>query len=225
MKKIITTILYALFATVFLPCAIHAQDRVDDFGMWNYAMAIKGWQNGAYATFRFEHRSFDNANSTEAWFLAAGGGYNFTKWLKADLGYEYWKIHRSTDAHRIVGSATGTLKSGNWAFSLRERYEFSINPGSESTSQLIRSRVRAQYSFKNPLTVTPYLMFEVFNGLSNSPGWIRNLNYAGCELSFCEHHTFDIFYMYHLYNAQVPSAPKTVFAGIHILGIGYNFKF
>ena len=63
---------------------------------------------------RLEHRSFDSVRSTECWFAMVGGGYNFNKWLKGDLSYEYWSIPSAgkMDQHKAVLNFTETLRHG-----------------------------------------------------------------------------------------------------------------
>jgi len=187
-----------------------------DFGTWSSIQVVKAWEK-PYAMARFEHRSYQNAGATECYFAMAGGGYNFTKWLKADLSYEFWKIPASGNvtAHKAVFAATGTWKTGSFALALREKYEFAYIQEAKTCSHTLRSRLRAQYSIGH---FTPYAMYEFFNWFDEN-GWIRSLYYVGTEFKFCQHHSFDLFYMLHQYDAGSSTGFR------HLLGIGYNFVF
>lgn len=189
---------------------------VNDFGIWASAQVNKVWAK-PYAFVRAEYRSCDYSATTEAWFIAAGGGYKFTDWLKADLSYEFWQIPVSSapTVHKAVLAATGTLRSGSLAFMLREKYEFAVCGQTGTISNTLRSRIRAQYSVG---ICTPYLMYEFFNGFEGQ-GWIRSLHYAGTEISLGKGHSLDLFYMYHLYAATTGNGSR------HLLGLGYNFVF
>ena len=208
MKRILLT-LTAVF------CASFGLRAGADAGIWSSLQAVKSFKGGAYAMARFEHRSCEKMSETECWFAMAGGGAAFTDWLKADLSYEYWKIQNTSVAHKAVLAVTGTLRKGDFAFQVREKYELAYAPASEALTHTLRTRFRFQYSGSaGSLGLTPYAMMEVFNGPGSTP-WIRNLHYLGCELGFGKHHSIDLFYMYHLWTT----------GSSHLLGVGYNFRF
>ena len=214
MKKSIISILTALLA-FSLPVSAQSES---DLGTWSSVQLVKSF-GAPYAMARFEHRSFESIRSTECWFAMVGGGYNFNKWLKGDLSYEYWSIPSAGNMiqHKAVLCFTETLKRENLAVSLREKYELAYNPASESFSNTLRTRLRGQYKAPDS-AFTPYLMYEIFGSLDGK-GWVRSLHYAGTEISLGGGHSLDFFYMYHLYNM----AGKT--GASHILGAGYNFVF
>ena len=158
-------------------CA-YAQNETD-FGTWSSIQATKNISE-CYAFFRGEHRSCRNVSATEAWFVAAGGGYKFAPWLNADLSYEFWKLPSSGNqsVHKGVLAVTGTLRRENLAVMLREKYELAFNASSKALSHTFRTRLRGQYSF-NQAPLTPYLMYEFFAGAG---GWERSLHYLGTEI-------------------------------------------
>lgn len=202
---------------------IAAQD-MNDFGTWADLMAIKIWKNqkegpSPFAALRAEHRSFRNVSKMECYFLAAAGGCIFNKYLQADVGYEFWRFPDKAVStfHKGTASVTGTIGCGNLAFSLRERYELAYGVQSHSSSHLLRSKIRGQYSIPK-IRLTPYLMYEIFASLTGG-GWIRSLHYAGTEFAFGKHSSIDVFYMYHLYSLN------NLANGEHVAGLGYNFIF
>ncbi|MCQ2181479.1 MAG: DUF2490 domain-containing protein [Bacteroidales bacterium] len=180
-----------------------------DTGSWLSVQLSKKW-DGPYAFCRMEHRSFHNFSDTEAWFVAAGGGYGLTQWLNADLSYEYWKVNSAISVHKAVLAVNATLARGGLSATLREKVELSFLPDS-STGWTFRTRLRVQYAF-DKVPFRPYVMVEFFNNCA----WIRTLHYIGTDIVINRHHSFDLFYMYNL-QAVEPS--------LNIIGAGYYFNF
>ena len=214
MKKSIISFLSAL---LIFSLQASAQSS-SDFGTWSSIQLVKSF-GAPYAMARVEHRSFDNVQSTECWFTMVGGGYNFNKWLKGDLSYEYWSIPSAGNMiqHKAVLCFTETLKREGLAVSLREKWELAYNPAAESFSNTLRTRLRGQYRAPES-AFTPYVMYEIF-GSMDGKGWVRSLHYAGTEISLGAGHSLDLFYMYHLYD----KAGQT--GACHLLGLGYTFVF
>ena len=213
MKKVL------IFLSFLSLCTFQASAQgVSDFGTWSSLQLVKSFGR-PYAMARLEHRSFENAGSTECWFAMAGGGYNFNKWLKGDLSYEYWSIPAAGNMvqHKAVLCFSQTLKREGLALALREKYELAYNPDAESFSNTLRTRLRGQYRAPESI-LTPYLMYEFFSSF-DSGKWVRSLHYAGTEISLGKGHSLDIFYMYHLYDKGGLSA------ACHLLGIGYTLVF
>ena len=214
MKKTFLTLLPAL---LLFPLYAGAQS-VSDLGTWSSIQLVKSF-GAPYAMARIEHRSFDSIRSTECWFAMAGGGYNFNKWLKGDLSYEYWKIPSAGDLvqHKAVLSLTETLRREDVALALREKYELAYNPASASFTHTLRTRFRGQYKAPDS-ALTPYVVVELFSNLAGG-GWIRSLHYAGTEISLGGGHSLDFFYLYHLYDRA------GLTGACHLLGVGYSFVF
>lgn len=101
------------------------------------------------------------------------------------------------------------------AFMLREKYEFSVNQGSGAIANILRSRIRGQYTAG---ICTPYFLYEFFNGFEGE-GWVRSLHYLGTEVALGKGHSLDLFYMYHLFDTPTGNGSR------HLLGVGYNFVF
>ena len=213
MKRIFIFVLLVVIA-----CVPKAQAQADDVGSWLSIQANKSL-NRCYAMARLEYRAYDNLGATECYFVMAGGGYNFTKWLKADLSYEFWKLPSSAGAtkHKGVAVVTGSLSQGALTLAWREKYEISFDADG-SIGHTLRSRLRAQYRF-GKVPITPYVMYEFFNGFGGR-GWVRSLHYAGTEIRLGRHSALDVFYMYNLH-------PQTGggTTGCHTFGVGYSFSF
>ena len=214
MKKTIVIILSVLV----LSAARTSAQTVSDLGTWSSIQLVKSF-GSPFAMARLEHRSYDHVHGTECWFAMAGGGYNFNSWLKGDLSYEYWQIPAAGGIvqHKAVLSLTETLKREGLAVALREKYELAYNPGAESFTNTLRTRLRGQYKAADS-RFTPYLMYEFFSSIDTGK-WVRSLHYAGTEIGLGKGHSLDFFYMYHLYDKG------GLTAACHVLGLGYNFVF
>jgi len=215
MKKIINHFLPALL--LLLGSFSASAQNVDDFGIWSSFQITKSWDK-PYAYFRGEIRTCQNTSAIEAWFTAIGAGYKFAPWIKADMGYEYWRFPSSgnTTTHKGILAVTGTLKRENLAFVLREKYEFTHSSATGAYAHNFRTRVRSQYSFDN-VPLTPYIMIEPF--ISVGKGWYRTLHYVGTEIGLAKHHKLDVFYLYNLYSAT-PSVNAR-----HLIGVYYYINF
>lgn len=187
----------ALTALLLLSANAFAQSTTD-LGSWCSLQLVKPLGD-TYAMARLEHRSFEDIGATECYFAMAGGGYNFTKWLKADLSYEYWKIPSAGNltTQKGVACVTATLKRDALAVSAREKYELAFTDGAAGPKGTLRSRLRAQYSLGSA-AVTPYFMYEFFNGFGNT-NWVRSLHYFGADVKLGGRSSLDLFYMYHLF--------------------------
>jgi len=214
MKKV----LFPILSILMLMSVQAGAQSVSDLGTWSSIQLIKSF-GAPYAMARVEHRSYNSIGDTECWFAMAGGGYNFNKWLKGDVSYEYWSIPSagSMILHKGVLCLNETLKREGLAVSLREKYELAYNPSSGSVSNTLRTRLRGQYKAAESI-FTPYLMYEYFSSLDGK-GWVRSLHYAGTEISLGGGHSLDLFYMYHLYDKA------GLVGACHVLGAGYVFVF
>lgn len=207
--------LLAIFILAALPAGLSARTTAD-CGAWCTLSFVKSLGKPFVAA-RLEHRSFENLSATECWFAAVGGGYSFTGWFKADVGYEFWKIPSAGGAvvHKATAGCTASLVRDGLNVNIREKYEQSFGADG-SLSGTLRSRLRAQYRIGSS-RFTPYVMYEHFETVGT--GWQRSLHYAGAEIKLADHHVLDVFYLYHLF----PSAGAT--RGCNILGVCYNFVF
>lgn len=218
-EKRLFILVSALPLLIFGGFKASAQQVTDDLGTWCAFQFVKAWEK-PMVTARIEHRSCDMVSATEAWFVMAGAGYSFTKWLTLDGGYEFWRIP-SADCtlHKAVLGLTGTLRREGLSVALREKYELAFNQAGGKPTSTLRSRIRAQYApAKFPMR--PYVMAEFFNGFGATSGWIRSLHYVGTDIVADRHNIFDVYYMYHLF----PNGAGEV-CSRHILGVTYTLAF
>ena len=182
----------------------------DTFCLRNNIKLTKSWDR-IYSTLHLEHRTQD------CWFVRTYAGYKFAPWLKGDVAYEFRQKYSSELRQRGIVSFTGTLKSGNFSASLRERYvmEFS-KKGGESTfgfsKNVLRSRLKVKYAIPGSI-FAPYLSSEIFVWKE----WEKSRYYAGTELKLGARGKLDIFYLYTVYAAH-PGTPR------HSIGINYELS-
>lgn len=212
MKKNVLCTLCTIAALSFA-CFDSSAQTSSDLGSWCSVNMVKSWGQ-PYVMARIEHRSYHNMKDTECYFAVAGAGCRVTDWLSADMGYEFWKLPVSGNAtvHKGTLGATASIRRDGLSAHLREKYELAFS-GDGSPAGTLRSRIRVQYkSSSSPFT--PYIMYEFFNGFRAQP-WQRSLHYVGTEIRLAQHHSIDLFYMYHMY----PKAGGV--AGTHTLGVCY----
>lgn len=94
-----------------------------------------------------ELRSRNNFRTIDHFGLGAGAKYKFTRWLKADVGYQMllnnnrehlslhedgsynnWRLSYYGVRHRFTASLTGDVDLGRFNLSLRERYQYTYRP-------------------------------------------------------------------------------------------------
>ncbi len=103
-----------------------------------------------------EMRTRNDFKTMDRWKFGISGSYKFTKWLKADVGYDllndnnrekkeyytsssgkYVKIHWRPGywgvKHRFHASLTGSVKIADFKLSLRERWQYSYRPEKDVT--------------------------------------------------------------------------------------------
>lgn len=126
---------------------------------------------------------------------------------------------------------------GDFRFSLRERWQYTYRPehtvserwsyldqaydGKEKVyngkgKNVLRSRLQVEYD-KKGLAVTPYASVELFNAWS-----LQKVRYtAGLDWKLSSQHSLGFFYRYqNVRNDDDDNEPN-----IHLLGLGYKFKF
>lgn len=93
---------------------------------------------GDYMIADLELRTKDSFNEIWRYQATIGGDYKINSFLKAGLGYVYIDVKNSSDQwnprHRLYLDLTGTLKSGDWRFSLKEKLQLTHSSGTRLKS-------------------------------------------------------------------------------------------
>ena len=184
--------LISLFLTI-CPIAASAWDEPTSFGARFSADADYKIRRGLHA-FVSEELRLGGTNLFDRSYTEIGISYRMTDYLKASVSYtaiavyeseiteldkntrivRYWYAWR----HRLTADITGTIKAGQWRFSLRERLQGTYKVGEinnfqqPQTAWVLRSRLKASYKFR-PVPLQPYVYLEpriIFNGAKWSSG-------------------------------------------------------
>lgn len=138
-------------------------------------------KKGLHLTADAQLRTQDNFKATGRYQAGLGVDYKINGFLKAGAGYTYISVRNSSDEwnprHRIYAQLTGTLKSGDWRLSLKERLQLTHRSGVNTyqttpNSLTLKSRLKAEY--KGFTAVSPYIFIEartVLNDPACSADW------------------------------------------------------
>ena len=130
----------------------------------------KGLSLGLEEQARFDSEGFDRLHSDLSL------GWKICDFLKADAGYVF--ILKPSDLrHRPYISLTGSLKSGPWHFSLKEKFQLTCIPREDLNlfqqprcKAELKSRVKASYKART-VPLEPYAAFEarlLLNGVDET---------------------------------------------------------
>ncbi|MBE6241418.1 MAG: DUF2490 domain-containing protein [Bacteroidales bacterium] len=192
---------------------LSAQEKEEDntFGGWEFIEATYNFKKAPlFATVYFEHDNYQYQR-LECWYLRTMVGWKITDWLKADVAYDFMQ-EPGFITHRAVFDLQGTLKQGNLKVSVRERYIHTWSPEIHEQSNVLRSRLKVQYSIPNT-KFSPYLAAEVFTWGTQ---WKKTRHYVACTYDFTDFMQLEWYYLYYAFNGKPAE---------HVLGIGLNFDF
>lgn len=209
----LTFLLMGLFVTGLLP--LQAQDS--DFVTWNKMKARHAVSSRVELTGDIEMRTRDALEEIDRWGFGIGASVRLLPFLKAEGGYELHYRNRGEEGwktrHRYYAGATGTLKTGRWTLSLRERVQHTFD-GRGTDEFRIRTRLKAAYKVTS---WSPYISLEQYHSLNKNELFhaARFRARGGVEARLSSRWTADIFYCY-----QHESDKDR-----HILGWELNYKF
>lgn len=180
------------------------------FGGWEFLEISHSFKNSNwFASVYFEHDNYQYKR-LECWYTRLTLGYKINSWLKTDVAYDFMQ-EPGYITHRGVYDIAATLKQGNLSVSVRERFIHSWSPGINKHSNVLRSRLKAQYSIPNS-RFSPYLAMEVFTW----DVWKKTRHYVGTIYEINKHIELECYYLYYTF----ASSPAE-----HVLGIGLNMEF
>jgi hypothetical protein len=209
MRKIFL-ILIVLFSSFNVALASEKEEN-NTFGGWEFIEVNYNFKKAPFfATLYFEHDNYQYQR-LECWYLRSTLGWKVNKWLKADVAYDFMQ-EPGYVTHRALVDLQGTLKSGNFKVSIRERYIHSWSPAIHKSSGVLRSRLKVAYDIPET-KFSPYLAAEVF---TQGTTWKKTRHYVACTYDFTDFMQLEWYYMYYAFNG-VPAE--------HVLGIGLNFDF
>lgn len=211
MKYSLKTILMmaSLLCSVF---AVAQENDFEDntFGGWEFFEISHSFKNSNWFTSLYlEHDNYQYKR-LECWYTRLTLGYKINSWLKTDVAYDFMQ-EPDYVTHRGVYDISATLKQGNLSISVRERFVHSWSPSISKHSNVLRSRLKVQYSIPNS-RFSPYLAMEVFTW----DVWKKTRHYVATTYEINEHFELEGYYLYYTF-ASTPAE--------HVLGIGLNMEF
>lgn len=208
MRRLFTASLLLLLSGLY----VNAQEIEDNtFGGWEFLEVTYNIKDTPlFSSLYFEHDNYQYQR-LECWYLRAMFGWNITKFLKADVAYDFMQ-EPGYITHRAVFDLQGSLKQGNLKVSVRERYIHTWSPEIGKQSDVLRSRLKVQYAIPGT-RFSPYLAAEVFTWGTT---WKKTRHYVACTYDFTDFMQLEWYYIYYTFKG-LPAE--------HVLGIGLNFEF
>ena len=225
--------------------------RADDTGLILSAEASHKIRKGLNVDFGAEFRSRNDFRTAERVSLGASVSYKLLPWLKAsggynlliennreeityndDLSYNNWRPSYWGVRHRFNVSLTASYKVRRVEFSLRERWQYTYRPEKMIDNfdfdeaewedhkvrgkgkNVLRSRLQAEWDI-------PRCKFDPFASVEfhNSKHLDKTRFIVGVGHTIKKTHDFKLYYRYQVTGSH-SSDPN-----IHMLGLGYTYKF
>lgn len=149
--------------------------------------ADKKLARGLHVNIEEEMRMNDNFASFSRLQTTLGVNYKVNSHFKVGVGYALVAPYSSNNnafkavRHRLMLDATGSLRTGDWRFSLKERLQATYRTGDMNTYQAPRTALtlksRLKVSYKGLRRIEPYAFAEIRNTL-NAPVIVAAYNIA-----------------------------------------------
>lgn len=211
MRLRLLRLLLVFLPVVLLSAPAVAQESEDNtFGGWEFFEVNHDFRNSpVFATFYYEHDNYQYKR-LECWYTRTTLGVKILPWLKFDVAYDFIR-EPAWLTHKAVADLTASLKQGGLKVSVRERYQHGWTPETGDQSDVLRSRLKVQYSIPGS-RFSPYLAAEVFTW---GDQWKKTRHYVACDYDISDAVQFEAYYLYYAFNG-IPAE--------HVLGIGFNFN-
>lgn len=246
-RWIIIRILVLTF--VCLPLMAQEKDG-DDLGIRISAGAEKKLIEKCTIGLEVDFYARNNVSEVDRWGGEMSITYKLIRWLNVSAGYKLFYYHNpaktTSDTHGLVNkyipahiairhrfniSLVGNVDLGRFNLSLRERWQYIYSPEKavqqydEDTEtwedkalngkgkNVLRSRLQVKYNIPD-CNFQPYANAELYNNWK-----LTEIRYTvGTGYKFDLHHSISLYYRYQ-------RKKNVVEPDMHILGIGYKFKF
>ena len=236
-----------LLFTALMPAGLQA----DDSGLILSAEASRKIRKGLNVSIEAEFRSRNDFRTAERVSLGASVSYKLLPWLKAsggynllfdnnreeityndDMSYNNWRPSYWGVRHRFNVSLTASYKVRRVEFSLRERWQYTYRPEKMIDNfdfdegewedhkvrgkgkNVLRSRLQAEWDI-------PRCKFDPFASVEfHQSKYLDKTRFiVGVDHTIKKTHDFKLYYRYQLTGSH-SSDPN-----IHMLGLGYTYKF
>lgn len=247
----------------FLGMSATSSAQSDDFGMWYELSSEKKLSQKWSLGVEGEFRTRNNTKTADRWSAGISAEYKITKGLKAAAGYTFlydnnaeeltwknslpnkWTPSYWGSRHRLYLQLAGSVSSGHFSFSLRERWQYTYRPEAQDKKynfswdedandnvyisgytlepvkgkgkNVLRSRLGVDYDI-------PHSKFEPFANveLFNDKGGIAKMRYQlGTDYKIKKRHVLSFTYRYQTVNSNDDDNE----VNSHMIGFGYKYKF
>lgn len=211
MKRwVLLVVLGVMSVSVFGQGEIAAESETPDstFGGWQFVEMTytipktKGLSVTAYT-------EVDNYwfQRLECVYMRLSIDYKPLKWLS--FGFNYVPLYEPRKwKHYVEADVVGTLKSGDFKVSIRERYRYNIT----SNSHELRSRLKVAYHIPNT-RFGVYVAPEVFTW---GVDWKKTRHYVAATYNITDYAQLEWYYLYYAFKNSKAE---------HVIGVGFNFDF
>lgn len=148
------------------------------------------WRISPMVTFssKFQLRTEPNFKGVDRQSIDAFVSLKLTKWLRLSSGYSLLLYYSDegfvNPRNRFTFDLTASLKSGNWNFSLKEKFQFTNKDYAFNPYELVPNECSLTTIFKVAYAglkkVEPYASVEAKFNL-NDPFWTYDYDEASCE--------------------------------------------
>ena len=177
MRRILLTL------ALLLPASVFAQETIEDglsFGVRTKVEADAKLARGLHLSAHEEARFYFNTEDVMRFYTGIGLEYKVLSFLKVGAEYEYIhrqkfdseeKVYEWSPRHRGNFFLTGTFKTTDWQFGLKETFRMTYRPGEMNLYQAPRTALvlkhKASVKYLGLGSVVPYAAFEVRNTLND----------------------------------------------------------
>lgn len=187
------------------PFSLSAQED-NTFGGWFFAEVNHDFKFGMYMTGYVEYDNYQ-FQRLECCYSRMSIGYKILPWLKFGVNYVPVCEPGNVWFHYGEVDVMGTLKSGDFKVSIRERYRH----GFTNSKNELRSRLKVAYSIPSS-RFGVYLAPEVFTWGTE---WKKTRHYVACTYDVLDFMQIEAYYLYYAFKEDPAE---------HVIGFGLNFN-
>ncbi|MCR5003237.1 MAG: DUF2490 domain-containing protein [Bacteroidales bacterium] len=182
-----------------------------------------------------EEIRFNSNDGFDKSYTNVGLDYKLNPYLKVGCGYDLILVNGTSAfkvRHRIAGDITGTVKAGNWKFSLKEKFQGTYRSGVNTYQKpefALNLKSRFKVAYKVNYKVQPYASVELrhlLNGaewseegttssyasasyLGHSDAYMNRVRtMVGVDWKVSQQSAFDIFLVYDANNDTIIDSNK-----------------
>lgn len=201
-------ILVFVFGLLFALLNIEAQpSEGQTFGGWMFLEVNYHWKRLHLKEY-IEHDNLE-FNRFECWYSRTSVAFNFLPFLEAGVNYVPLRNSGGTWEHFFEVDLIGTLKSGDFKVTLRERFRHGLT---HRGSDELRSRLKVSYAIPGSHWGV-YMAPEVF---THNWEWKKTRHYLALTYDVSSWMQIESYYMFYAFR----SAPSE-----HVIGLGLNLDF